>query len=110
MPVSTVSSGPVVPAPFSALASGLVVLTGMFVSAVPSVTRTRVPVATLAAASTGLTASSVRVTFAFPGVSSSGVSCWTICGSRRSGRRSRDRRRRRPRRSARRSTCRTAAS
>ena len=31
-PVSTFSSGPVVPAPFSALASGLIVLTGMFVS------------------------------------------------------------------------------
>ena len=54
-PVSTLSPGPVVPAPCSALASGLIVLTGMFVSAVPSVTRTRVPAATLAAASTGLT-------------------------------------------------------
>jgi hypothetical protein len=61
----------VVPAPVSAVASGLIVLTGMFVSAVPSVIRTRVPSATLAAASTGLTSSSVRATFAFPGVSSS---------------------------------------
>src|SRR6185295_10615317 len=45
-PVSTLSPGPVVPAPLSALASGLIVLTGMFASAVPSVTRTRVPAAT----------------------------------------------------------------
>jgi hypothetical protein len=61
MPVSTFRPGPVAPALVSAWASGWIVLTGMFVSTVPSVIRTRVPDGTLAAASTGLTASSVRV-------------------------------------------------